>query len=1156
KNLTISASSVDNVGGVVGLSTKSVIAYQIQESTILGRYFVGGVAGRVRVADDDNEFVIKESTTVDGVTTVDYAVADSYTIINQYGINGVVGTAGGVLDTNVSGKNFVGGIVGVGAINAIREVYVYGGKVTSTLSSDTTYAGGAVGVGQILSKDKKEIGVIGVQISSTGYVGGALGIGISNYKTNGKNKILVTNAEVNDQIVAESVGVSSIKISSGKYIGGIVGTVTKGYATINQCSIRDSELTSNKGVTGGIIAKVKHAHLSLLDNAVSGSAQMQLIQNKKAKPEMIISSDIYGGLVGVLDDSTMGDKNTESDKYRTNYKGNVIRTVVFDSGTSKGMIVGQLINNSVLSNIKTDTADYAILLKSGQVGLIAGTVDKSRIIGCVSKAKYYYGTDYAYNNNTKEISSQSSGVSNIGGISYELVNGGKILSSINNSTIIGSNNLAGISVTMDNSRTTTISKYTDSDYKLSDDIKKEETTFEFDGSEKKSEKVTALTTNKASIISQSGTSAGIVSKAVKSKTYNTNSVLSYSKNEGVISAISGSSLGGIIAYADYVSISNVINTGAINGGTTSNIGGIMGQTTNTSPYIDSSVSLSGYILNHSKDNVTTNASNVGGIAGIVCINVADKDNIPYISVDVSDILGDSHVGAVFGKISTASTDTKANQKVVVHFEKLTARTQAGGYAGLASSEKQNQSIEFKNTSDFSSKSSGTIYNVNMDNVKPETAEKVNVLDKTLYLDKSISDKGLDYVGVATSKGDLKYNNFADYVGLVLSNKMMGDATEANGKVTQKNKDIGNYIDHWGSYHNGQSLAIKEKMVHYDYKTSGGDVPSATSFGKCRGNSPSYMLDDLPDIVLVVNTEKTKTAKVTYNYNKAIDYYTTFNQYTYEKWDDLAMITLTFRVVERTYVLNTNNNSTDVSTHKLEYTDKEIAELKYVLKTKEGSLIASLEASRKNNNGNVLKDQSVPLIDSYVDRLLSNKDSLLNITDADINEWGKNNGFGAPMSDATYEGDELNAVLRAFGMNNVQGNNVLGEYRLADDGKSKGYNFVGSKLQVRARKEFETKVGEKTFDYNDPRVVPVTVDTKHIFGAVVSMVENNDIDAWINLQNNITFNSYVLKNIYNVTTASINEDQQLSTHNFFTYGSNNATNPLCHGYMVSGSIKRL
>lgn len=918
KNLTISASSVDNVGGVVGLSTKSVIAYQIQESNIKGRYFVGGVAGRVRISDNDKyELIEKKITIVDNTETTDYSVPDNFSYQGEvdaiYNINGVKGTTGGVLDANVSGKNFVGGIVGVGAINAIREVYVYGGTVTSTLSSDTTYAGGAVGVGLAVSKEAGLINITNATISasSSGTVGGAIGIGIA-----------VTNTS--DFLMAKNISVNNITLASAKVSGGIVGATTYGGFTISNCYVGDCQSISASGSAGGIVGSIvctseasnsdryyataitncnvyaskinagnagglvgyaKYTKLSLINNRVYDDrdqfnrVQRQL-NGETVNMNMQISGTYAGGLVGTVYSAIVGE--TTDAKYSDN---EVSYVELLGSSASAG-VVANMTKSAQVNNIKMDNR-YILLFKNQYSALLVGIAsESSSISNCESSGKYYFGSNYKQSNRSD---ASNEGLSYIAGICVSLTSSSKVYSCVNSANIVGRDYIAGVCAIMDSSCTITNTNPKDKDnhsefeYTFGDAI------------------VVGLTANTGYIKAYGNNVGGIVStinlatNLYGSTTHGT-ATLTNCINKGEISSSFGSYVGGIAGVVQAVKISNVVNTAGVQGEKGGYVGGIIGATTGN----EVSITLSDYIIVNNAD-VTISAANshVGGVAGYAKLKANDR-SIPNFSITTGEIKGDNFVGAVFGKLETADDQTTINQKVVVHFGELKAKAYAGGYAGKAVN-KNNTALEFKEKSSFDPKSSGTIINIGT-SLLGDGKDTITTVapDKgtTYYNDATSHNTGLAQIGLSDGRTDATFGDFVKYKDVAVSSIKSADKTlkfiYAEGLM-------------WNFEASLTSSTFSKTKTNNDTTST-----NPTNFGKANGIYGSYMKGDLSEIILDPTTqpqEKVDTTKTrTYKYEKIVDYFVIIPEENGIVKDSNS-ITVNFEFYEQTYTL-TGTDTTD------------------------------------------------------------------------------------------------------------------------------------------------------------------------------------------------------------------------------------------------------
>lgn len=944
KNLSISASGVDNVGGVVGLSTKSVIAYQIQESKINGRYFVGGVAGRVRISDNDKyELIAKKTTIVDNIETTDYSVPDNFSYEGDvdaiYNINGVKGTTGGVLDTNVSGKNFVGGVVGVGTISATKAVNVYGGTVTSTLSSDTTYAGGAVGVGLAVSKEAGLINITNATISasSSGTVGGAIGIGIA-----------VTN--VTDFLMAKNISVNNITLKSAKVSGGIVGATTYGSFIISDCYVGDCQSISASGSAGGIVGSIvcvseasntdnyyataitncnvyaskinagnagglvgyaKFTKLSLTNNRVyDDSAQFTRVQRQQngetVNMNMKISGTYAGGLVGTVYAAIVGETTDAK------YSDNEVAYVEIEGDSASAGVVANMTKSAQVNNIKMDNK-YILLFKNKDsalsallVGIASGS---SSISNCESSGKYYFGSKYMQSNRSD---ARNEGLSYIAGICASLTSSSKVYSCVNSANIVGKDYIAGICATMDSSCTI---KNTNPDDK--DNHSEYEYTFG-------NETVVGLTANIGNIKAYGNNVGGIVSTInlatnQDGSTTQRTAKLTNCINKGEISSSIGSYVGGIAGMVQAVEISNVVNTASVQSGTTGGgyVGGIIGATIGN----EVSIKLSGYIIvNNADATISAANSHVGGVAGYAKLKANDSST-PNFSITTGEIKGNNFVGAVFGKLETADDQTTINQKIIVHFGELKANGYAGGYAGKAVN-KNNTALEFKEKSYFDPKSSGTIINIgtsllgdgenNITTVAPNKGS-------TYYNDATSHNTGLAQIGLSDGRTDATFGDFVKYKDVAVSSIKSADKTlefiYAEGLM-------------WNFEVSLTSSTFSTTKTNKDTTST-----NPTNFGKANGIYGSYMKDDLSQIILDPTTQPQEKVDIektrTYKYEKIVDYFVIIPKDNGIVVEDSNSITVNFEFYEQTYTLTGIDTTDNILDDKYERTSiNKIATITY------------------------------------------------------------------------------------------------------------------------------------------------------------------------------------------------------------------------------------
>ena len=250
-------------GGAVGYSSgdSSISGIVVDKTTIKGTYMVGGIVGYStstigsNLTDDQlnnligcptNEVAINHCTVQNGcVITRDENSTESSSFVG--GIAGYIGAtsilACEVYNASISSStNFVGGIVGQ-AYN-LRSIYyckVEGGSVTSSNS----YVGGIVG--QILVAESNATVRVRrstntANVSGKSYVGGIAGYAA--FGASGSGYIVISNCQNNGVITAEE-----------SRVGGIAGYIKSAFDPIEYCINNGS--VSGVSYIGGIVGYIE-----------------------------------------------------------------------------------------------------------------------------------------------------------------------------------------------------------------------------------------------------------------------------------------------------------------------------------------------------------------------------------------------------------------------------------------------------------------------------------------------------------------------------------------------------------------------------------------------------------------------------------------------------------------------------------------------------------------------------------------------------------------------------------------------------------------------------------------------------------------------------------------------------------------------------------
>lgn len=490
-NLTINKPSDDYVGLFSyvgsGASLQNII---LENSSITGRYYTGGVAGW-------NEGLARNVTVsggnvigadyVGGVFGVNHADVDRvYSGVNVSGgwiVGGIAGFASHTLNNLGSYGTVTGSGQAIGgAVGKLFNGVILNSYSTANVTGDY-YVGGLVGfadTGTKIDNSKTEIGTVKL---SKNYGGGLVGSNFGEI-TNSSSSISIEGgyqnigglAGYNDitASIKNSFSTSSINSENGDLVGGLVG--------VNYGLISDSYATGNvsgvymvgglAGFSGGyqslIIGSYATGNVSALFDAaggLTGKLYNGVVKNSYATGNVNAGS-YAGGLIGsisgvdthieVSDSYALGDVTAKA-----NYAGGLIgaandgaQGIIKNSyarGNVKGAYnVGGLMgyNEKTISNsyaeigTVTATGDYA----GGLVGVNYGRIEGSTALQNVS-GNYNVGGIAGYNGATgaiigsKAINSVS-GYSGVGGL-VGLNDGGSVSQSYFVGSVIGASDATG-----------------------------------------------------------------------------------------------------------------------------------------------------------------------------------------------------------------------------------------------------------------------------------------------------------------------------------------------------------------------------------------------------------------------------------------------------------------------------------------------------------------------------------------------------------------------------------------------------------------------------------------------------------------------------------------------------------------------------------------
>lgn len=262
KNMTVTPGEVqgnDYVGGVVGYAKNSVISDVVCDfgSKIYGNNYVGGVAGKA------------ESTTIEHKS-------DS------------------VYNGSVSGREFVGGIVGEWIVTASTQI-----------------GGGVAGQSNIKTKDRSDV-------SGFRYVGGIAGRLDASGCTDALQFTPSFNNGTHSDNGSGSTKINNLKIEGTEYVGALFGAlIGNGYHETANESVSTSVIIQSQTENGATVTSVGNVTVKTKDGGDGGGA---------------ITPKVIGGLIGYIERAGL--------IFNTDYKTS---TVTFDFDKTIPSVLGGVV---------------------------------------------------------------------------------------------------------------------------------------------------------------------------------------------------------------------------------------------------------------------------------------------------------------------------------------------------------------------------------------------------------------------------------------------------------------------------------------------------------------------------------------------------------------------------------------------------------------------------------------------------------------------------------------------------------------------------------------------------------------------------------------------------------------------------------------------
>lgn len=669
-----SSSSNDNVG-VFGVNKGTIKNLKVYSSTFKGYDNVGAIAGTNNGTIDN---VTTLGNTVEALGSKSSAELDGTLVNSKDNVN--VGAAGGVVGTNTGTVN-----------NATSRDSVIAGENTPSTTILTT-AGGIVGINTGLVSNSQSHSAVTASEDSTYSLGGIVGVNTAKDSDSTDNKITAGLDNVNAYGVTSGIysetGNKAYATSSN--IGGIAGvnsgtlhdayneSIVKGLNNIGGIAgINSGEISLI--VNGASVTAEKNVNITDSGSFVGGLVGSTTGDISDGRNNGVITGVNYvGGLVGsngsgvTLEDLT-NDSSAEiiGEKYvggiAGENNGNISTTDTTDSkGTNlinRGSITGQNyvggiagknngtiknVNNDIVLNVKDEgkTAEYF----GGVTGINKGTITNATNSGNINASGATYVGGIAGENNGKledfngnygnvtggDKVGGAVGKNTVGIDDAKLVNTGKVTSNGGAGGIFAENSGKITNSDLSNSGTV-IGGSKDSNSGTggliginSGDIEKTSLRNEVNGN------VTG-TNNVGGLI---GINSGVII-GEKGEGYHGLNYYKYQiYNNGTIKATgNGSNIGGLIGYnkndktTDKIgSLTAGYNTGNIDAGGSTNVGGIVGTNEGTVDQVFNTIAGNGSV----EGNI-----NVGGLIGT---NSGTLSN----AYSTSAVKGNSNIGNAVG----------------------------------------------------------------------------------------------------------------------------------------------------------------------------------------------------------------------------------------------------------------------------------------------------------------------------------------------------------------------------------------------------------------------------------------------------------------------------------------------------------------------------
>lgn len=672
--------TADCAGGIAGLNLGSVIGDGANNADtsnyVYGNSFVGGIVGW-------NVSSISGYRNVSGCVRGRNNYVGGYMGMNSHisGINGVEVTYNGGTDSQISGKNYVGGLIGCNIVpvneNNQSEVQITGATSGNVSIKGEAYVGGIIGYhssvedlnnvpiqcasltayypyGVFDANDSQEQG--GVQkiitnfvscrntasVTGSRYVGGIIGCNEkgSNLTVTSSNNYGDISIAIPDGIQIDEDAATSDQITGTSYfIGGITGRNTS-TGLIQQC-YNEGSVKSPSKYLGGLC----EVNEGIIKKCTIGDAKSFKIEGRSS----------VGGIVG-LNHTTDPSKPARVEDCSANQYASIV------GGSNTGGLVGtneaSIINCTTYANVSAKDGDKVGGITGFNKGSISGTaIGSERIIPTVVGRNYVGGLIGVNEGILLQEGTDNDSTSQ--GVQPTLEN------LVNRANVTGENYVGGIVGSHNSKSIKSCSNYgniTSEKRDVSDNIIGSGYAGGITGINE-SGKAISDCQNYGNVTSNYGQSGGIVGMNLGTLERCSNSSGTIRSDYAQAGGITGINSGIIQESTNLGSV-----TGAVTGTERNAIGGIAGINNGASQGITAGeIKNCTSKLNHSNSNSITGSNILGGIIGwnqgtVTMKKNSGEDNNVTINMNVNQAAVNSTagniplIGGIIGKDDRSATD--------------------------------------------------------------------------------------------------------------------------------------------------------------------------------------------------------------------------------------------------------------------------------------------------------------------------------------------------------------------------------------------------------------------------------------------------------------------------------------------------------------------